>query len=194
MKIRNKEELKYIMDYFGIVKIHLTTKCGDIINSKDGLEYNDYRALRRYSYDSRYMAFEDAIKQINADGEIFDKWKEIEDKIYTTKVLEVNTDWLTDEKEISVRRYNDYYAKSADVKKCHLKVSKDEKGEMVLSGLATDLRNYIRYCNGHLKYCNGLSARFDNEELNDIVKFLRRYDITPKTGRCYEWWHVGIVD
>lgn len=183
--ITNKEELAYIMKFYGIEYVPIINvegkRLGRITNE---MVYDTSNSLYHYIKEYEHLAFRDAINVINNDMPKLEMWREKAKQIFTTKlVYKGNT-------ETTIKKS---YLWNSDIEKTHLKVEKNEDGELVFSGNINDLKNFKSYANDHLRYCNGCRYTFENEEVNELIDLFNKYGLAPK-GDSYEWWHVGIVD
>lgn len=178
--IETKEELRYIMKFYGMREIRVINGGRCLGHITPNMEYKkSYTRSYRTGYE--HLAFNDAINMLNADMADIEKYCKNKSTIYSTRLI-YNGNEVTEAER-------DYMWKS-DIEKCHLTCKKDNEGKLVLSGRMGDLSDFLQYANDHYKYCNGTYYTFDNEDVNKGKTLIQNYGLPNE----YEWYHVGIVD
>lgn len=138
MKVDNKKELAYVMDFYGIKEFPIFDEsrgsyaCGYIVrndNVKDGVEYSTKKSA--YRFDCVEFAFIRAFKQIN---NVVDFVQNINNKITAIVIY-----------------YRD---------------KKSE--EITWEGTYDELFEKLEEENRHLRYCNGYYYTFKDMEMNKL--------------------------
>lgn len=175
--ITTKEELQYVLKFYGIPYVELNHNnhyCGHLNND---LSYTPSRSCK---FNNVRYAIECAIGIINT---YYNKLKDIKDllnKTYESRLVYCgNTQYF--EKE---------YLWTSDIKKSGVGILKNNEGEMVLIGTAMQMSEFVSYAKDHYMYCNGTTYKLENEELNNDIKFLKTFGIDDN----YDLYHIGIVD
>ena len=140
-----------------------------------------------YSYKSGYvgLAFDIACKTLMQDYERLHEWKEASKKTYVTRLL-----YGTYKGE---KKAETGYCWKNDFEKCHIAVSKDVNGCLLLDGRVNDLKNFRSYANDHMKYCQE-GYYLESADVNGLIELSDRYGLKNAGDDGYEWWRVGIVD
>ena len=176
--IRTKEELQYVMKFYGIPYVELTNeRKNDLGQLNQDLSYTP-----SYSHkftDVRY-AIECAIGIVNT---YYNKLKDIKNllnKTYESRLI------YCGEKQIFEKRY----LWTSDIEKTGIGIIKNSDGEMVFYGTAMQMSEFISYAKEHYMYCNGTTYKWENKELEKDIDFLKTFGVDDN----YDMYHIGIVD
>ena len=160
-KIETKEELKYVMDFYGIKQVPIREGGKNLGVVTANMEYKG--GNWKYTYED--TAFKKAITKINEDIDLIKKHTELSKKVWETHLIyrdngkdRIETNWFYkgDFQESGVTTY-----------------IKDEL--LVVKGTIDMMRYLKERTNHHYIYCNGTSIHFDNKELIATMEFFDNY-------------------
>ena len=184
MNIETKQELQYIMQFNNIPYVNIEDHGHDMGKVTKDMKYEPSE-FRRYKKEYEYLAFEVACKQLSQDYDELQAWKEASKKVFVTRLLYGT---YKGEKKPSTG-----YCWKSDLEKCHIRVSKDVNGCLLLEGRFHDLKNFRSYANDHMRYCQE-RYYLESEDVNHYIELSDRYGLRNADDDSYEWWRVGIVD
>ena len=181
--IETKQELKYVMDFYGLKKIPVINdnKRLGIINSNLCYERSEY-----WSYKSGYehLAFADAIRKVNEDMENIKTWREKSKKIYETRLVYCG----------KTKSIENGYCWTSDIKDSGVGVKKDADGYLVFFGNINSLRKFLSYAKNHWRYCYNSDYKYENAELCELMQLFSDYGIYAPYDSFSEYYHNSIVD
>lgn len=185
--IENKEELIYVMQFYSIGKVELTDgqkQLGHVTLTDGNLKY-----VRdgQWKYNKDLYAFNRAMEQLNADMERIKDWRNIAAKKFSTLLIYKGNSGESFEKKKS-------YLYNNDIRDSKVTATEDDEKRLVIEGTIDQLRKFLSYANNHLRYCNGCSYKYSDEELNKWMKLFYRYGLYEKYDSFDEYYHGGIVD
>lgn len=183
VKIETKQELQYMMQFHNIPYVTIKDGSHDMGKVTKDMKYE--AGLYRYNKGYEYMAFDLACRQLTQDYDEILTWKEASKKVFTTRLLYGK--WKEEKKPETG------YIWKSDVEKCHLAMSKNDEGHLLLQGRFNDLRNFVAYANDHMRYCQE-RYYLEDAEVNKYIELAQRYGLSNADDDGYEWWRVGIVD
>ena len=183
MKIETKEELKYMMDFLNIQYVRITDDGRDLGKVTNDMKYEG--GARVYKKEYEYLAYKKACEHLSNDYEEIKVWREISKKVFVTRLLV--GEWDKEKKPET------WYCWTDDAEKCHIRMSKDENGKVLLQGRINDLKNFKSYANDHMIYVR-IRYSLESEEVNHYIELFNRYGLRNADDDGYEWWRVGIVD
>lgn len=183
MKIETKEELKYIMQFHNIPFVNIVDDGHDMGKVTKEMKY--VSGLWHYNAGFEHLAFTNAIKQVSEDYKEIETWKETSMKVFVTRLL--YGEYSGEKRPVTG------YCWESDVEECHIKMSKDENGNLLLHGRINDLENFKSYANDHMRYCRE-RYYFENKDLNHYIELFNRYGLKNANDDSYKWWRIGIVD
>lgn len=175
--ITTKEELQYVMKFYGIPYIELNYNnhyCGHLNND---LSYTPSIGCR---FNDKKYAIECAIDIVNT---YYDRLKDIKNllgKVYESRLIYCG----------ETQSFEKNYVWNSDIKKTGIGMIKNDEGEIVLVGTAIQMSEFISYAKEHYMYCHGTTYKLENEELNKDIKFLKTFGVDDN----YDAYHIGIVD
>lgn len=185
--IENKEELIYVMQFYAIGKVELTyeqKRLGHVTLTNGNLKYvrDGY-----WRYNNDLSAFNRAIQQLNADMEHIKDWRNIAAKKFSTLLIYKGNSGESFEKKKS-------YFYNSDIRDSKVTATEDDDKRLVVEGTIDQLRKFLSYANNHLRYCNGCSYKYSDEELNEWMELFDKYGLYEKYNSFDEYYHGGIVD
>lgn len=183
MKIETKQELQYVMQFHNIPYVRIVDDGHDMGKVTKDMKYEP--GSWRYNKGYENLAFEQACKQLAKDYEELKTWREISQKVFITRLL--SGTWKGEKKPVTG------YCWTSDAEKCHLKMSKDVNGCLLLQGRVHDLNNFRSYANDHMRYVQD-RYYLESADVNHNVELFDRYGLRNADDDGYEWWRVGIVD
>lgn len=210
--IETKEELLYMMQFYGIKQVPvIETKpyknLGVIYINKGGeLSYKG----GNWSYNEGYehLAFDNAIRKFNEDIDKIKSWREIAKREFETDLAQkTEKGWKPEENGISAVKAWVYLS---DIKDSGVEVvggeyynentpygmpMVDKGGDALrVRGTLDKLRKFLSYAVNHLRYCNGETYVYTDEEVVNWMKFFKEYDLYAAYDSFSEYYHNGIVD
>ena len=183
MKIETKDELKYVMQFLNIPFVEIVDRGHDMGKVTQEMKYES--GSWKYNKGFEYLAFRKACEQIMEDYDEILTWKEISKKVFTTRLL--SGEWEKEKNPVSG------YCWKSDAEKCHIKMSNDDEGNLLLQGRINDLDNFVSYANDHMRYVRD-RYYLENEDVLRYIKLFKRYGLKNADDDGYEWWRIGIVD
>ena len=183
MKIETKQELQYVMQFNNIPYVRIKDDGYDMGKVTKDMKYEG--GSRIYKKEYEYLAFKVACRQLSADYDELQAWKDASKKVFTTRLLYGKRD--------GEKRPETGYCWTSDFEKCHIRVTKDESGCLLLQGRFNDLKNLRSYANDHMRYCQE-RYYLENEDVTHFIELSDRYGLRCADDDGYEWWRVGIVD
>lgn len=184
MNIETKQELQYVMQFNNIPYVRIVDDGHNMGKVTKDMKYEP-NEFWRYKKEYEYLAFDVARKQLSQDYDELQAWKEASKKVFVTRLLYGK--WKEEKKPETG------YCWKSDFEKCHIRVSKDVNGCLLLQGMANDLKNFRSYANDHMRYCQE-RYYLENEDVNRLIELSERYGLKNAGDDSYEWWRVGIVD
>lgn len=189
MKITNKQELRYVMDFYNIpyVRIEYDNKdFGKVFRAS-----TKYLSCERggwvFKQNHDEQVIERAMFHINADADMFEEWNTISKQKFTTRLQYVEYECG----KLVTKRNCTSYCWESDLTECNVEVNKNEDDSLSLTATIFELSNFLRYANDHMRYCSGCRYSYGDEEVNKWMKFCEKYGFTDEK---YKWWRIGIVD
>ncbi len=183
IKIETKEELRYMMQFLGIPYVRIMDGGNDMGKVTRDMKYEP----GFYRYKSGYvgLAFDIASRRLSQDYELLQEWKEESKKTYITRLL-----YGTYKGE---KKAETGYCWKSDFEKCHIAVSKDVNGCLLLQGRVNDLKNFCSYANDHMKYCQE-GYYLESVDVNALIELSDRYGLKNAGDDDYDPYRIGIVD
>ena len=184
VKIDTKEQLAYVMDFYHITEFPIfgdrgTSICGKIVRSskaKDGVEYSYHNSP--YYYKDETIAFLLAYQQINNVIDVLQNMhtKTAIDVIYHTEKYT----WEYADKEGGPIGHHTYPRT--------IYTNTEEKWE----GTYDEVFEQFEKANNSLRYCNGHSYGFKDEEMRK--KYTIWYNLIGESRRFDLYYGNGVVD
>lgn len=189
MEIRTKEELMYIIDFYGLGDITIFSQ-GNPLSRRIGrlsnelkYSYSPYQEHLKPEYE--YLAIDYAIRFVNQYIDKITKWREVVARKFETAVVHGEKD-----QEFNSGRYS----WTADFKDSGVEVLKNENGSnVIIRGTIDQLRKFKEYANNHLRYCGGYYS-YENDEVLEWLAIFREFGLFEKYDSFEEYYHGGIVD
>lgn len=176
--ITTKEELQYVMKFYGIPHINLANeRCNDLGQLNQDLSYTP-SYIHKFT-NVRY-AIECAIDIVNT---YYNKLKDIKNllnKTYESRLVYCG----------ETQYFEKRYPWTSDIKKTGIGIINNNEDEMVLIGTAMQMSEFVSYAKEHYMYCHGTTYKLENEELNKDIKFLKTFGVDDN----YDIYQIGIVD
>lgn len=189
MEIKTKEELKYIIDFYGIGEITVFEQ-GDYNKKRLGKLSNDLKYIRNeYGHylkkEFEYLAVDYVIIFINKFIDKIAKWREIAKQNFETTLMYGSRD--------EGDHPAGFYTWKSDFTDARVEILSNENGNVRLRGNINQLRKFKEYANNHLRYCGGYYS-YDNVELLEWLAIFREFSLFEKYDSFEEYYHGGIVD
>ena len=175
MEIRTKEELKYIIDFYGIGDITIFSQ-GDPLSRRIGrlsnelkYSYSPYQEHLKREYE--YLAIDYVIRFVNRYIDKIAKWREVAARKFETAVVHGEKD-----KEFN----SGLYSWTVDFKDSGVEVLKIENdSNVIIRGTINQLRKFKEYANNHLRYCGGYYS-YENTEVLEWLCVFREFGLFEK--------------
>lgn len=165
MEIKTKEELAYIMKFYGIkqVPVYEGRKRLGIITHDMKYEKGHWFYKKGYEY----LAYKEAIRKLNEDIEKIKKRVDYSKRIWHTHLIYSSNNTESIAKSWSWQ---------SDIRESGVTAS-TETGSLVLSGTIDQMRLFIERANHHYIYCNGTRLYLSNDELRDAMELFSEYGL-----------------
>ena len=210
-KVETKEELLYMMQFYGIKQVPVIEtnpyyKDLGVIYINKGGELSYKKGNWSYTYEQ--FAFGNAIRRFNEDLDKIKEWREIAKREFETDLAQkTEKGWKPEENGISAVKAWVYLS---DIKDSGVEVvggkyyneesrygmpMVDKGGDALrVRGTLDKLRKFLSYAVNHLRYCNGETYVYTDEEVINWMKFFREYDLYAAYNSFDEYYHNATVD
>ena len=193
-KIETKDELIYVMQFYGVKQVpvrEVGSKRNLGVVKLDGGKLVYEGGDWKYNDNGIHLAYSNAIRKFNEDIDKIEKWREIAKQVFETPIAEkVDKSW-TNEHSVSECRGGWMY--ESDIIDSGVELVKDGS-KFKVRGTLDQLRKFLSYAKNHLRYCNGETYVYTDEEVVSWMEFFRLYDLYKAYNSFSEYYHGGIVD